>query len=160
MASFAVYKINDDWEVEVVLYWDCCYVLNDGTLLPTQQMESWCRNCRNVVAGEVVPTIVQIDEEIRQLTDPNDKIHKCFGRATIEKMLADARLRLRWRPTRESGPRCLECQSSDIVHITDDSFVDPVSGTNIRQLSGGHASMAVEVMRRLTPEGLLLETTQ
>ena len=159
MASFAVYKIDDDWEAEVVLCWDCYYVLNDGALLATQQTESWCRRCRNVVAGEVVPTIVQIEDEIRQLTDVNDKIHKCFFRATIVQMLADARLRLRWRPTRESNPRCLDCQSTDIVNITDENFVDPVSGTNIRQLSGGHASMATEFMRRLTPEGLLLETT-
>ena len=158
MAFFWDYIIDENWRAGVTIYGDCCYVLNDATLLTTLQAPSWCRCCRNVVAGEVVPSIEEIEREIRELNDPNDKIHQCFSRMMIKRMLADARLRLQWRPKRRSDPRCLKCQSTDIVNISGDIVIDPVSGTRMRLVAGGHASMAYEIRRRLTPEGFVLES--
>lgn len=157
MAAFSKYKIDEDWETEVYLYWNCKYVLEDRNFLETLQKESWCRCCGTIVAGEFIPSMQEIENEIRRVTDPNDKIHKVFGRGTIDRILADARIRLQWRPTRNSPPRCLDCQSTDIINIPAENFVDPVSGTKFRLLSCGHASMATETRRRLTPEGLLFE---
>ncbi len=159
MAAFTVYKIDEDWQTVVYLYMNCKYVLNDGILLTTLQTRSWCRTCRTVVAGEVVPSLQEIEEEIRRWTDPNDEIHKRFPRVIIEEAISEFQLLMQWLPTRISDPRCLECQSTDMVEISGHNFVDPVSGTRIRFLSAGHIAKGVETRRRLTPEGLLIEKT-
>lgn len=158
MAAFSEFIVNDDWKADVVLYWDSSYVLDNGELLPIKQIESWCRTCRNVVAGELVPTIDDIHSEIAMLSDPSDKIHRCFGRSTIDKCLANEKLRLQWRATRISPPHCLDCFSTNIANILTDNFVDVESKTKIHRVTGGHASMNHEVFRRLTPEGILIAT--
>ena len=158
MAAFSEFIINDDWKAEVVLYWDTSYVLDNGELLPIKQIESWCRTCRNVVAGELVPTIDDIQRKIAMLTDPSDKIHNCFGRSTIENWLVHEKLRLQWRATRRASSHCLDCFSIDIAHIVTDKFFDPESRTKIHRVTGGHASLDHEIFRRLTPEGFLIET--
>lgn len=158
MAAFSEFIINDDWKAEVVLYWDTSYVLDNGELLPIKQIESWCRTCRNVVAGELVPTIDDIQRKIAMLTDPSDKIHNCFGRSTIENWLVHEKLRLQWRATRRAPSHCLDCFSTDIAHIVTDNFFDLESRTKIHRVTGGHASMDHEIFRRLTPEGFLIET--
>jgi hypothetical protein len=159
MAAFSEFIINDDWKVEVVLYWDSSYVLHSGILLPIKQIESWCRNCRNVVASELIPTIEDISREIAMLSDPSDKIHKCFGQSTIKEWFANEKLRLQWRKARTSPAHCLDCFSTNLTHIMEDDIVDVDSGTKIHRVTTyGHASMNHEVFRRLTPEGALIET--
>ncbi len=157
MAGIETFRVNEKWDVDVVIYFDCCYVLADNRLLTTRQWASWCRNCQTVVAAECIQTVAEIDEELRQLSDPSDKIHKCFSRRTIEEWLQEDRVRLEWLRTRKAPARCLECEKTDVVHIDSSDFVDAVSGTRIKNISTGHASMVHEIRRRLTSEGMLIE---
>ena len=158
MAHFTTYKINDELEAEVLFYSDCCYVLEQGTLLNVVTKAAWCGKCRWVVVAESVPEIDEIEKEYQELNDPKGQFKGVFSVGRIEELRLQNRLRLDWRRIRKSPARCLDCEGVDIVHLAFDDEPHEIRGVRIQKIAWGHASMDHDVRRRMTPEGLLIET--
>lgn len=156
MAAFSEYLINESDSAEVYLYWDCKYILKSEVILPAEQIESWCYSCNMLVAAELIPSLAEIDARIRDLDNPDNIILKCFSRAALERERVELPIRHAWRALRQSPPRCLHCGSADIFAITGNDCIEPRFQIRFHVVAGGHASMCFEIVRRLSPEGMVV----
>lgn len=158
MAGFSEYLIGDNEFADVYRYSDCHYRLDGGALLRTEQTDAWCYSCSRIIAAESLPSLDELDRRIRDLDNPDNLILKVFGRAELARERTELPTRLAWRAARQSGPRCLECGSTSVYPLLGDDCTEPRFQKRFRRTSGGFASMAFEVIRHLSPEGLVIFT--
>jgi hypothetical protein len=120
------------------------YEMPDGTFLPARTGPVWCRSCRGYTTGELIEGLPELEQEIQQqrrrvatLAEGIDlgrrpelgdfenssswfEAFEAWSRASVARdRLSRLETRSRWRPTRCSPPRCLECGSADISDALD-----------------------------------------
>ena len=75
------------------------YELADGSTITIEHTFVWCAACRAVQWGEKLADLAELESEL--LASPKPKLE----------------LRIAWRSARSSGPRCLDCGSTDIMPL-------------------------------------------
>lgn len=158
MAGFTEYLIDETTPADAYLHWDCNYVLDGGVLLLTEQVAAWCYSCSSIVGAEAIPSLDELDARICDLDNPDNLTLKAFGRGQLDQERIELPLRRSWRVSRESAARCLECGSTDIYPIVVNDCTEPRFRKRFRETGWGHASMCFEIVRRLSPEGLVIYT--
>ena len=147
------------------------YYLDDGLELPCSDQLAWCNNCDDVVAAERLPDPHALNRLVAHLTaegldEDRLKTAKLLKKEPAEylnEFIDTYRAMIAWRRDRISPPRCLSCGSVEIVELEPirsvplEKFSHPQCGGQFFLDASGHASEAY--FRRLTPEGLNLETT-
>ncbi len=75
------------------------YVMPDGSTFTIERTFVWCAACREIRWGE---ELVDLDELEREL---------------LASRTRESESKIAWRRVRSSGPRCLECGSTDITPL-------------------------------------------
>tara|TARA_R110002049_G_scaffold133887_2_gene293272 strand:+ start:177 stop:740 length:564 start_codon:yes stop_codon:yes gene_type:complete len=121
------------------------YEFGDGTNIGLRPTIAWCCRCSDFIDAEWIPSLDQIKNELRELTDPSSRRASSFTsteppfdkspfierRARLYAEAKDeASRRIQWRADRVSPPKCLICGSTEIHFPGDDQTVEiPGHGT-------------------------------
>lgn len=97
------------------------YVVGEKRLAVRSQF-AWCHGCQNVVLGEWLDPLDQVEEALH-LAESRDPSHLRWSRPHssesldefFDRTIASLHLRKEWRTQRVSPPRCLECGSFAIA---------------------------------------------
>jgi hypothetical protein len=132
------------------------YRLADGAALHVAKWPIWCYGCGAFTLGEWLPSVEELRQAISECEHyaarpgwiPHDRYIDIKG-------LPDLRVRERWREARTAPPRCLDCGSSAIVLMQDQSGVEvPGEGwCTARFWSFADAASPHVLDRYYTPEG-------
>jgi hypothetical protein len=104
------------------------YELGDSEHLDLHSTPVWCHRCAKITDGEVLSTLEEIDQQIRDLHDPNSAVYRMTrhgvldevlgkGEEFLQKQLGEIGRRRRWRESRKSPPKCIHCGSIEIVEL-------------------------------------------
>src|SRR5262249_38231172 len=127
-------------------------------VLGVEQEPAWCSRCKRFVCAEHVASVQELEDRIRELQTPSNKHDFLFGSDRgIEEALAELRVCLTWRETRQAPPHCLECGSTEITPIRFDNEDTCIAlGKRFIIEGGGFADMA-DWIAEFTPEGIRRE---
>jgi hypothetical protein len=110
-----VYKLTyrDGREEELFGHDGYYYVLSGNRLLSFQPNPVWCHTCKAITLGETHPSKAEIEEELRQMDDPNSQWYQTQRRPPTPRDIAFWKehlndLLLLWQE-RASPPKCLTC---------------------------------------------------
>jgi hypothetical protein len=133
------------------------YDLGDGTEHYMKTQSAWCFACRSMVDAENLPTLAELLELRAELMESVGDIDfvtgYVFTEAYVDRRSAPME---RWRVTRVSPPRCLDCGATEIVPhqpLDDGPFLHPECGGEIAWRGG----LSVECRgpgQAFDPEGL------
>jgi len=109
-------------------FWDPLrsYEMPDGAFVTIQKTFVWCAACREVRWGEELPELAALEHELgaTKAREPSamEELSLLVGKyRTLEEVLTDREQeleeRVAWRRVRTSGPRCLECGTTDLVPL-------------------------------------------
>jgi predicted nucleic acid-binding Zn ribbon protein len=97
------------------------YELEDGSLL-VRRLPAWCHAEKTMVEAEAIDDVEALERIVAMVEAEVEKSggdHQTeFDNATT---LDESRRRLRWRRTRRSPPRCLECGSTNVESVPESS---------------------------------------
>lgn len=132
------------------------YRLADGTELLHFTQPAWCNECATLREAERLPEPDRLKQSVKELESAglseNDlKYTRLTGESPDEllhRRLANLRAKVRWRVGRQSPPRCLHCESVNLLFLAPNikdtlkSFRHPGCGGTFTQTSWWHASQA------------------
>jgi hypothetical protein len=115
------------------------YELPEGGHLSLDSEPVWCSRCGKVTHGERLPAVEAIDARIRGSEDPAS-IAESMRRPTLRELpgraaefpyggLADMQRRRKWRASRESAPKCIQCGATDIILLELGKVVETPRGS-------------------------------
>lgn len=161
MAWFTEFRVDGESDEHMICFHlTLNYRLADGSLLHVEQEAAWCERCACFGSAELVPSVEDLRNRIRDLQTPNNKVRSFFRtEAAIGRAIAELETRLKWRGDRRSPARCLRCGSTEIVPVRfgDHFSVCFVSGKRVVQLRTGFADTAFWIAE-FTPEGIARST--
>jgi len=87
----------------------------------------WCHRCGTITHGESLSTIEEIDQQIRDLGDPSSELFSMTQNSLLAEMghgeefrreqITELQRRRRWRESRKSPPRCIQCGTTEILPL-------------------------------------------
>jgi hypothetical protein len=114
--------------------------------------------------GERLEPVAEIDQQLADLRNPRSKLYQLYAHDYLEEckdlgpafcadVIAQLKLRRRWREARVSPPKCIECGSSDIVVVPmNESITNPAGPGTIEVRIRGMCSTLFNEWY-FTPEG-------
>ena len=154
--SYVDVDLPDEWPIGSAFL---DYILGDGTRLHVNQADCFCTDCDHFVIGERIETVAEIEHQIDQIQNHPEsnqrKVAEFVG--DIPNQIAALHIRVEWRKSRQSPPKCLHCGSTDISAIPDEEEFDhPVTGHRMKVSFRGFSD-AAPWHATFTPEGERLD---
>lgn len=125
------------------------YVISEQDRLGLHSVPVWCYRCERMTEGEQIPTLEELDRQIRDLTDPSSTTYRMARQAMLPELIGEAETflqnyiaelhrRRRWRESRQSPPKCILCGTTKILQLPiDEPIPSPCGGDQLRiQLVG------------------------
>ncbi|MCA9138361.1 MAG: hypothetical protein KDB00_16435 [Planctomycetales bacterium] len=132
------------------------YRLADGTDIPRLSQPAWCNYCNALRSAERLPELERLQQILAEiesagLSDGDYDFLESLQQSP-ESYLAERvskwRASVRWRSQRQSPPRCLECESTDLELLAQEidqsleSLPHPNCGGNFTRTNWWHCSQA------------------
>jgi hypothetical protein len=110
-----------------------------GGQIEVETTPGWCRRCGRWRHVELIETVAEIDQKLADLRNPRSKLYQLYARDYLEEckdlgptfcagVIAELKLRRRWREERVTPPKCIECGSTDIVVLPINEVVSNPAG--------------------------------
>lgn len=105
------------------------YELPDGSHVDLSSRPCWCVTCNTVTDGEWVETLQELEDELKDLHDPNSELFQFHEKSEEigqipghpfkrigfrEKAIERTHERITWRKLRTAPPKCIICGSTAI----------------------------------------------
>ncbi|TWT79779.1 hypothetical protein CA13_11860 [Planctomycetes bacterium CA13] len=99
------------------------YRLSDGTDIPRCEQPAWCNDCNALRSAERLPDLQRLTEIVADLETTGLSEHDIENaklmKQDVSDYLAESLFRshalMRWRTARQSPPRCLDCESTNLL---------------------------------------------
>ena len=137
------------------------YQLPDDLALTVCAVPVWCRRCQTFFEGEDIGSVQGLEQEVTDYSDINSAGSRRIleisllrnDTADLAELLAESKTRLEWRIGRIAPPKCLECGTTDIVHLGEgQEIASPCSPGTLTITCVGMCSTAFN-NHYYTPEG-------
>lgn len=121
------------------------YVFSDRTILSFLPDPAWCRHCRQIRLCEHLREQAVIEQELRDLADPDSKrfseIVRGMGPGFAVKWRHRLEVELRHAVLRTTPPSCLHCGHREVAYFVEDQWAPhPGTGDDVHFSNTGMCS--------------------
>lgn len=121
------------------------YSLDDGTEIGVPHMLAWCTACGKAVSAEQLPELYKIENRLNDIKEGKlDKFLNLDNSKRSKEIEYHERV-YKWRESRGSSRKCLECGSNEVFELNEPEGYPPQYPPGITIITTENEQFKVEV---------------